>query len=53
MTKKDFQLVANIISTIQPRQLRYIVAKQFAAKLPSTNKHFDHDRFMLACSGDQ
>lgn len=49
MTKKDFIMIAAIISDIQDSTIRTFVACKFAEKLKLVNSRFDHDRFMKAC----
>lgn len=51
MTKKDFELIAEVIATL-PESISYNdqeqVAAAFADRLATTNPRFDRDRFMDA-----
>jgi hypothetical protein len=55
MTKKDFELIANIIKNLDveegtPREMhRRYIARQFALALQHTNARFDVDKFVEAC----
>jgi hypothetical protein len=50
MTRKDFQLIADVISSLDLSDTdRLVVAGRFAARLASTNTRFDAGRFLAAC----
>jgi hypothetical protein len=56
MTKKDFQLIADVIKNLSDTAdnvgapiSREALAKVFAAGLRSTNDRFDRERFIRAC----
>ncbi len=61
MTKKDYELIAKVISNIeneyeQPNgefwslgYMTYLVARQFAEELGNDNPRFDNETFMKAC----
>ncbi len=49
MTRKDFQLVARVVSTIDDLQTRNTVALNFAIELNKQNDRFDTVRFLSAC----
>ena len=49
MTRKDFQLIANVVKTIDDKQTRDAVAVTFAKKLNTLNPRIDMTRFCLAC----
>ncbi len=49
MTRKDFQLVAKVVSTIDDLHTRNTVALNFATELNKTNDRFDTIRFLSAC----
>lgn len=53
MTKKDFQMIADIVSTIQDKATRESVAIKFAVELQDTNPRFDKDRFYNAAMGGE
>lgn len=49
MTRKDFVLIAEVVSQIEDGWTRDITAKRFAAMLAATNPSFDAPRFLTAC----
>ena len=51
MTRKHFQLIADVIETYQftDEQDRRILASRMADALYSTNPNFDRYRFLAAC----
>jgi len=49
MTRKDYELIAGIVSTIPDDKVRHDVAYQFACKLRFANHRFDPDTFYRAC----
>lgn len=61
MTRKDFQLIADSIASMQLQDytpfnqtiLRTYIAKQFADALRATNSRFNRDKFMMACGAEE
>jgi hypothetical protein len=50
MTKKDFELIAEVISKLDIREdVTECVATEFARYLAFTNDRFDRERFIQAC----
>lgn len=51
MTRKDFELIAEIVRTTFPNNynLRVNIAERFADRLAETNPRFDRERFVEAC----
>jgi|TARA_R110002020_G_scaffold95995_6_gene230242 hypothetical protein len=49
MTRKDFQLIADVVSEIDNVDTRNQVALNFVTTLHATNNKFDSVRFLLAC----
>jgi hypothetical protein len=49
MTKKHFQLVANVVSAIDNLDTRKEVALNFASEFQKENPRFDIVRFIKAC----
>jgi hypothetical protein len=49
MTRKDFQLIADVVSEIDNVDTRNQVALNFVTTLDKTNSRFDSVRFLLAC----
>ena len=49
MTRKDFQMIADVVSNIEDSKTRHIVAMDFATKLKAVNPRFDISRFVGAC----
>ena len=49
MTRKDFQLIADVVSAIDNVDTRNQVALNFVTTLDKTNNRFDSVRFLLAC----
>lgn len=49
MTKKDFQLVANVVSSIGDVDTRKEVALNFASEFQKENPRFEILRFMKTC----
>ena len=47
---RHFSFIAKVISDIPDANQRYETAYHFAIACRSTNKNFDHDRFMVACN---
>ena len=49
MTRKDFVLIADVISKIEGEEIRKVCAEAFAERLKLINPQFKADRFMKAC----
>jgi len=49
MTRRDFNLIADVICQLPPQVSRDTLARAFAAELPATNPAFDAARFLAAC----
>jgi hypothetical protein len=49
MTKKHFQLVANVVSAIDDMDIRKETALNFASEFQKENPRFDITRFIEAC----
>ena len=49
MTRKHFQMIANIVKNIDDPKVRHQVAMDFAMALKSENPRFDISRFVGAC----
>jgi hypothetical protein len=52
MTRKDFQLVATVVSSIDNVKTRNQVALNFVSELHKQNERFDTIRFLSACQVD-
>lgn len=54
MTRKDYQLIADVIRTSYSadvyKDLRWRLAMEFADALAATNPRFDRERFLKACN---
>jgi len=50
MTRRDFNLIADVIRQLPPQVSRDALARAFAAELPVTNPNFNRDRFLDACA---
>lgn len=53
MTRKDFQLIADVVATIQDKATREAVAIKFTERLAATNSAFDKSRFYNAAMGGE
>lgn len=49
MTRKDFELIARVVSEMWDTTERQSIARAFAKELAHTNARFDRDRFLRAC----
>tara|TARA_R110002110_G_scaffold309757_1_gene523173 strand:+ start:1144 stop:1347 length:204 start_codon:yes stop_codon:yes gene_type:complete len=49
MTRKDFQLIADVVANIDDSATRDAVALNFGVKLRRTNDRFNMQRFITAC----
>jgi len=53
MTRKDFEMIAEIIRNVPQQQqedARRYIAWQFAERLRGVNPRFDGERFLKACN---
>ena len=50
MTRKDFQMIADVVKTIEDHQTRHTVAMNFAVKLKNVNPRFNVSKFVGACN---
>ena len=50
MTRKDFQMIADVVKMIGDKDTRHTVAMNFAVKLKDVNPRFDINRFVGACN---
>ena len=53
MTRKDFELIAGVVSTIDNVDTRNEVALNFVTRLHAVNDRFDSVRFLLACKANK
>jgi hypothetical protein len=53
MTRKDFQLVADVIAQLPSKFDRTVLSVRFAEALANTNDRFDRERFIDACKAEQ
>ena len=49
MTRKHFQMIANIVKNIDDHKVRHQVAMDFAMALKNENPRFNISRFVGAC----
>ena len=49
MTRKDFELIADIVATVDNMNTRNEIALNFVTRLHDTNERFDSVRFLKAC----
>ena len=50
MTRKHFQMIANVVKNIEDHKVRHAVAMDFALRLQGENPRFDISRFVGACN---
>ena len=50
MTRKDFQMIADVVKTIEDNHTRHTVAMNFAVKLKDVNPRFNVSKFVGACN---
>ena len=50
MTRKHFQMIANVVKNIDDPKTRHAVAMDFAMRLKAENPRFDISRFVSACN---
>lgn len=53
MSRKDFQLIADAIATIQDPNARKVAAIALADRLPDANPRFQRGRFLAACEVEE
>jgi len=53
MTRKDFELIARIVKTIDDKDIRNATALNFANELKSVNPRFNAMRFVSACTEEK
>lgn len=49
MSRKDFQMIANVVKNIDDPKVRHAVAMDFALKLKAENPRFNISKFVGAC----
>jgi hypothetical protein len=49
MTRKDFKMIAEVVSSIEDKHVRQATALNFAHRLKDTNPRFNATRFIDAC----
>jgi len=49
MTRKDFQLIAEVVASIEDMNARNYTGVQFAWRLSKTNSRFNAQKFLEAC----
>jgi hypothetical protein len=49
MTRKDFQMIADVVKNISDENTRNATAMDFAHRLQNVNPRFDIVRFVKAC----
>jgi len=52
MSRKHFEEIARVLSTIADDNERRRVAREMASALASTNPNFNRSRFLGACNAD-
>lgn len=52
MSRKHFEMIANIVKDIPDEQIRKETAEKFASELRSLNANFNKHKFMIACNAD-
>ena len=50
MTRKHFQMIADVVKNIDDPMTRHAVAMDFALRLQGENPRFDISRFVGACN---
>ena len=50
MTRKHFQMIANVVKNIEDTKVRHAVAMDFAMKLKDENPRFNVSKFVGACN---
>ena len=50
MSRKHFQMIANVVKNIDDPKTRHAVAMDFALRLQGENPRFDVSRFVGACN---
>ena len=49
MTRKHFQMIADVVKNIDDHKVRHAVAMDFAVRLKAENPRFSVSRFVGAC----
>jgi len=52
MTRQHFQLIADVVKTIEDKAERQSLAMTFVHKLQQTNPNFKHGHFIKACNAE-
>lgn len=50
MSRKDFQMIADVVKNIDDSKVRHAVAMDFAMKLKAVNPRFNISKFVGACN---
>ena len=50
MSRKDFQMIADVIKNIEDRKVRHAVTMDFAVRLKDVNPRFNVTHFVTACN---
>ncbi|MZH01822.1 MAG: hypothetical protein F3745_00010 [Nitrospinae bacterium] len=50
MTRKHFQMIANVVKNIDDHKVRHAVAMDFALRLKGENPRFSVSKFVGACN---
>ena len=50
VSRKDFQMIADVVKNIDDRETRHSVAMDFAMRLKGENPRFNISRFVGACN---
>jgi|TARA_R100001082_G_C4242914_1_gene108126 pentose-5-phosphate-3-epimerase len=53
MTRKDFELIARVVKSIQDKDVRNATALNFATELRHVNPRFNTTRFVSACTEEK
>ena len=51
MTRKDFQLIAEVLTQADETERIEATVERFADRLATTNPNFDRDRFVAVATG--
>ena len=50
MSRKDFQMIADVIKNIEDQKVRHAVTMDFAVRLKDVKPRFNVTRFVTACN---
>lgn len=50
MTRKQFQMIADVVNQIDDKSIRHDTAHKFVIELRKTNAQFQASRFLAACN---